>query len=61
MFQFPLLSWAACLSMRLFDCNVGFEGFIASQATLLGLLGNLAICLEEVGQNPPHRFGTAAI
>ncbi|KAI5481613.1 hypothetical protein MNV49_002839 [Pseudohyphozyma bogoriensis] len=58
---FPMISWAACLSMRLFDCDVGIEGFFSSQATLLGFLGNLAVLLEQVGTTPSHRLGTAAI
>ncbi|KAM0755377.1 hypothetical protein T439DRAFT_375753 [Meredithblackwellia eburnea MCA 4105] len=58
---YPMLAWAAVLCMRLFDCDVGVEGFIPSQASLLGLLANLAIRLEQVGTTPPHRVGTAAV
>lgn len=56
-----MVTWAAVLSIKLFDCDVGVEGWIPSQASLLGLLGTLALLLEQAGTTPSHRLGVAAI
>ena len=54
-----MLAWAAVLSMKLFDTDI--EGFITSQASLLGLLAKLALLLEQIGTTPSHRYGVAAV
>ncbi|KAL8277759.1 hypothetical protein RQP46_009881 [Phenoliferia psychrophenolica] len=56
---FPMLAWAAVLSMKLFDTDI--DGFAASQGSLLGLLANLALLLEQIGTTPSHRVGVAAV